>query len=78
MSPMQITTEPTTKARKPQSYYDRKARQARSDFLAETFHALRGSILEALANRMAIHGSVRKWSWENRPRLLNPGRSDPA
>ena len=52
MSPMQITTEPTTKAWRPQSHYDSKARQARSDFLAETFHALRSSILEALANRI--------------------------
>ena len=52
MSPMQITTEPTTKTRRSHSHYDSKARQARSDFLAETFHALRRSILEALANRI--------------------------
>lgn len=52
MSPMQITTEPTTEVRRPQSHYDSKARQARSDFLAETFHALCRSILEDRANRI--------------------------
>ena len=51
MSPMQIAIEPTTEARRPQSHYDSKARQARSDFLAETFHAIFRSILKAGANR---------------------------
>ena len=54
MSPIQITTEPTIKAWRLQSYYDSKARQARSDFLASTFHALGSSILEAFAKPNAV------------------------
>ena len=54
MNPIQITTETTIKVRRPQSYYDSKARQARSDLLYSIFHALRSSILEAFVKPNAV------------------------
>ena len=53
MSPLQITTEPTTNVWRSLSHYDNKARQARADFLAETFHALRSLLYDAFANRIS-------------------------